>query len=133
MVDDAIGEHVRLAGGDEQPVAGCAKRRQHVADAVVDAVLIEADVGKSLTVERHRAIGRIIAAEQSHKAGAQRRADAPGQFVLGRDRGVVQPLQRVLNRSRNAGLGVRQRSIEVEIDRVHDSICVARGEVARNL
>ena len=50
MVDDALGEHMRLAGGDEQPVAGRAERRQHLADAVVDAVLIEADVGKSLTV-----------------------------------------------------------------------------------
>ena len=48
MIDDALGEHMRLAGGDEQPVAGGAERGQHVADAVVDAVLIEADVGKSL-------------------------------------------------------------------------------------
>src|SRR5688572_31675820 len=42
-------------------------------------------------------------------------------------------LQRILDRAGNPRLGVRQRSVEVEIDRVHDSVRVARGEVARNL
>src|SRR5204863_122863 len=116
------------------PVAGRAKRRQHLDDAVVNAVLIEADVGKSLTVERHRAIGRIIAAEQSHKACAQRRADAPGQLVLARDRMMIEPLQRVLDRTGDARLGVRQRSVEVEIDRVHDfNSRSARSDRAKSL
>ena len=57
MVDDAVGEHMRLAGGDEQPVAGRAERCQHLADAVIDAVLVQADIGKSLAIQRHGAVG----------------------------------------------------------------------------
>ena len=78
-------------------------------------------------------IGRRLRAQQPDEARAQRRADAPGQFVLGRHRRMIELLQRILDRAGNPRLGVCQRSVEVEIDRVHDLVRVARGEIARDL
>ena len=125
MVDDAVGKDVGLAGGDEQPVAGLAERRQHLADPVIDPVFVQTDIGKALAVQRHGAVGEILAAEKFHKAGAQRRADAPGQFVRGRHGRMIELLQRILDRPGDAGLRVRQRSVEVEKDGVHGRLISA--------
>src|SRR5689334_21872114 len=68
----------------------------------------------------------MIGAEQADKTRAQRRANAPGQFVLGRNRRMIKLLQGILNRTGDARLGVGQRAVEVEEDRVHGCLVLLR-------
>ena len=44
VIDDPLGEDVRLAGCDEHAAARVVKRRQDVLDAGIEAVLVEADI-----------------------------------------------------------------------------------------
>ena len=44
------------------------QRGQDVFDIRIDAVLIQADIGKTLAIERHRAIGEALAAEYLDEA-----------------------------------------------------------------
>jgi len=48
----------------------------------------------------------------------KRRPDAPGQFVFGGN-GVIKLAERILDRARNSGFWIGQRSIEVKVDCVH--------------
>ncbi len=68
MIDDARGEHMRLAGGDEHAPSRLAERDQNMLDIGIDAVLEQPDVGKSLAIELEGAIGEALAAEQYRKA-----------------------------------------------------------------
>lgn len=95
-----------------EPPAVAGQPRQQIGNAVVHAVLEQADVAVARAIEFQRDVG-ARGADQLAQALDHRRADHPFEFVL-RGRGKAELAQRILHGAADAGLGIGQRAVEVE-------------------
>jgi hypothetical protein len=114
VLEDALGEHRRLRRRQRDAPPLRAQPRQQLGNARVDLVLVQAAVGEVLAIVLDRAL-RLVGreAERLLERLVQRRADQRRERVrVGRLEAAL--AQRVLDRARDARLGIGERPVEVE-------------------
>ena len=116
MLDDAVGEDMRLAGRDEQPVAGL--RASVVSTSPMPSYTRVLERDRCRKTARDTA-PRARSASSSPPSSLTKlaRSGGPMHQVSSSSVGIVgmvELLQRVLDRAGDAGLGIRQRAVEVE-------------------